>query len=82
MMKERRAKENSEIDASVAFGGSSGDKNKSVSNTDRARARQKFLKGPQIPYGKTRLKSSHNMKGKIDVPWDYVGSYYHCKTPI
>ena len=85
MKKAREDKEASELEelGNMAFGEVEG-KGSTASSALKARnrARQKFIKGVQVPYGKSRLQSSHNMKGKIDAPWTYVGSYYHINMPI
>ena len=85
MKKEREEKEKAELEQSMLTMSEAVDitsSNATAQLKARNRARQQFMKGPQIPYGKTRLQSSHNLKGKIDVPWDYVGGYYNINMPI
>ena len=85
LAKQREEKEKAELEQSMLTMSEAVDitsSNATAQLKARNRARQQFMKGPQIPYGKTRLQSSHNLKGKIDVPWDYVGGYYNINMPI
>ena len=50
-------------------------KESSVS-AEELRKRYQFLRGKQVSYGKGRLRSSHNMKGAIEYPYEFISDSY------
>ena len=46
-----------------------------LSNAEK-RKRAAFLRGEQVSYGRGRLTSSHNMKGSIEYPFEFVSDSY------
>jgi len=85
LKQQRRLKQEAEAEEIGAEGAFSTEEvTGSLSTVAKARkaknvARQKFLNSTKnIPYGNTRLRSTHYMKGHFtDRPWEYVSGYYN-----